>query len=1549
MGRENIQTQHQENQETAVAEKSTARAKTSSSMPSYGPSRGLSLSGADSPNDIPFTPDNLLFLQRTIGNREVVRLLQRKGKLSEPGNPYKRQADRAASQSRPPASPLIQRKCHCGTCEKCSAASAPSHTSAAQAKPNGAAAKSAGSVIVGEANDPKEHEADRVAEAATRSTPQRMKADGALSTPTHGRPSLRPPDSGSPLSGDVREKVEPLLGADLSHVRVHDSAPANDAAVSLNAKAFTHYNHIYLGPGQRPDDMALLAHEATHVAQQSGAPPLGLQRKPDPPTATGPQIMDFSGVPVAGILLGGFAKGIQGPLPAGKLHEDGELRILQEDLYKVRIDYGHSWVTIDSTPGQTYEYFVEQTRSRTEDGISFSQTGLLNLNGSDQPAPQVAVRIAATPGVRVDRFQDDTEGAPQLAIHERYAGVDDISTSPLFGDVRELWDGNSAVLSVDESAIKISPPSDRSDLNPHNFPDAKFAFWIDPVWTGPRYAEKKVFIVASPGVGLMEGEPGMFNRAYSYDRKIVPEFIRVPHPAMVPSQGEPINPESFVGYQQISPLGSEGSPFGAPQETSDDMIVATSFSGVTIVHPYGGAKVSISAKDRSVGAAYAYEVLAREGGHPGEIRVVVGPGAFISVEEPAPVSWRNRFGEDTPLSPGEHPSWFGKIRGPEFLEGIRDLSVEVHLREVDFADQVPLQGTPLNVYYLGRTRQPDEHQWVNTSDLASTIGTTGLDIVVGVIPIVGDLVDIAEFVWALGTDHDRWGRPVSTGDKVLMGIGAVIGLIPFLGGVGSLLRGGAKAAIKIADAARSVGKTLDELELILWQLRRVTKSDDAVHVDGFIRAVQRGEDLPVEDMKKLQELLGRVGAGDLPSMHRFPLNLPEGAIVDIQHPALKQMGAASDWRRSLNAETRAYLQASPEVSKVYEQMDEGVRILLTKCASFCLPPVPPSLDQQAAIKRLLIVANPTPDDAQLIRTFLHKATDLDAAIKQLSEIATPTKLRRFLTRHVDMADAALIARDAWRMDPAFQVMREQARTLVKNGMSVDQLSKIMGQAARAGEEGPEFLGLVNRLWHTQPRPAGTNDLLSHLAAGGARYKNSEWMLRYLDRGRAWDGLKAFEFSEGRWAAHIKGEVVEFRAWQRFDSEEFVKQMAADYSSGRKTKWVFEPGSPLGSADDIQAAGQQALQDALRRGDPRVTQDMVNYLVSDMAKIIDMPSAHKFVKLNVDQVRATLSALESQFPILKDLPLDVSALQRVITKGPEIDAMKGQLVEEFMAVSVRKSLETPAGRQALGLGKVQGELRFIEGHRISLGGRQLTDGVIAVERGGKLEILVIFEAKSGRGSAGGLVSTVQTVKSMKDADKLELFNFIRGEMPEQLYKYLSDKHPDVAKLFELVPGKKPRLNVRTGLGSKATREEAIEAVNAIRAKIPSDVLYNVGTATEFRRSVDGWIKTTEIGGQVRRDVERIYDAFGTSAVGRQKGAKITIDGRETEVIVRPSQVQFKGVVPKDVDTSYIEKTLAGTGTEKGLGYRYKTEALSIESQEVIDLTEALNAQLRPRKP
>ncbi|MDA8128533.1 MAG: DUF4157 domain-containing protein [Betaproteobacteria bacterium] len=131
-------------------------------------------------------------------------------------------------------------------------------------------------LVVGAPDDPLEHEADRIAEAVTATPPDRsdtlvQRKSAAASAPS-APDALSGGAAGVPLAGHVRERIEPVLGADLGGVQVHAGPSAQVAAKALNARAFTHQNHIWLGASQSPDDVGLMAHESAHVLQQRAAP-----------------------------------------------------------------------------------------------------------------------------------------------------------------------------------------------------------------------------------------------------------------------------------------------------------------------------------------------------------------------------------------------------------------------------------------------------------------------------------------------------------------------------------------------------------------------------------------------------------------------------------------------------------------------------------------------------------------------------------------------------------------------------------------------------------------------------------------------------------------------------------------------------------------------------------------------------------------------------------------------------------------------------------------------------------------------------------------------------------------------------------------------------------------------------------------------------------------------------------------------------------------------------------------------------------------------------
>jgi hypothetical protein len=179
-------------------------------------------------------------------------------------------------------------------------------------------------LTIGKVDDPLEHEADRIAdrimeaptaEPSIGSAPPQLsrkcaecaEEDEAQMLQTKRVREREPaaeyaPDpvyktlgsSGQALDGAVRTYFETRFGYDFSRVRVHNDGAAHEAAVSVDAKAYTAGSHLVFAAGQyaphTPQGKHLLAHELTHVVQQSGggAPRL-IQRQVFHPRASSPK------------------------------------------------------------------------------------------------------------------------------------------------------------------------------------------------------------------------------------------------------------------------------------------------------------------------------------------------------------------------------------------------------------------------------------------------------------------------------------------------------------------------------------------------------------------------------------------------------------------------------------------------------------------------------------------------------------------------------------------------------------------------------------------------------------------------------------------------------------------------------------------------------------------------------------------------------------------------------------------------------------------------------------------------------------------------------------------------------------------------------------------------------------------------------------------------------------------------------------------------------------------------------------------------------------
>jgi hypothetical protein len=154
---------------------------------------------------------------------------------------------------------------------------------------------------LGAVNDPLEHEADRVADQVMRmpdpevsvgTAPPQVSRKcavcdehekvqkepagpqaAACAAPAIVHEVLRSP--GRPLDEVTRTYFEPRFGYDFSGVRVHTGASAEQSARDVNAHAYTVGHNMVFDAGRfepaTHEGRRLIAHELTHVVQQSGA------------------------------------------------------------------------------------------------------------------------------------------------------------------------------------------------------------------------------------------------------------------------------------------------------------------------------------------------------------------------------------------------------------------------------------------------------------------------------------------------------------------------------------------------------------------------------------------------------------------------------------------------------------------------------------------------------------------------------------------------------------------------------------------------------------------------------------------------------------------------------------------------------------------------------------------------------------------------------------------------------------------------------------------------------------------------------------------------------------------------------------------------------------------------------------------------------------------------------------------------------------------------------------------------------------------------------
>ena len=249
-----------------------------------------------------------------------------------------------------------------------------------------------------------------------------------------------------------------------------------------------------------------------------------------------------------------------------------------------------------------------------------------------------------------------------------------------------------------------------------------------------------------------------------------------------------------------------------------------------------------------------------------------------------------------------------RVRGQGLAAEAKTLLSYTWAWEVRYLDQIVMQGLPVVPQSDWRevtriTRIP------SSEELAADRARVIFDLVVGFIPIVGDAVEIAEFVYGNITGRDRWGRPVSSGELALMGVGAIL---PFV--ASAAVRSGKRLILRFGERAADAASFA----------RRVREAGlsraDVEAIQAFEALVRAGRNVPPELLTRATAILRRIPS-TRPSVEML-LNTEGTGFVhaDLQHAYRRYVGDqtrrgrvpanAADWaRRVTSGRPRAILEA----------------------------------------------------------------------------------------------------------------------------------------------------------------------------------------------------------------------------------------------------------------------------------------------------------------------------------------------------------------------------------------------------------------------------------------------------------------------------------------------------------------------------------------------------------------------------------------------------------------------------------------------------------------
>lgn len=266
-----------------------------------------------------------------------------------------------------------------------------------------------------------------------------------------------------------------------------------------------------------------------------------------------------------------------------------------------------------------------------------------------------------------------------------------------------------------------------------------------------------IIIVVGPGVSIkLENYPNEYIASDTYPAV---DILRVQDPDLIPPMASDLSSMDFQANYEVNPMPRVFVGLEPPEnyfqitQLPTETVIKHMFSNTEVRITVPQISQSGSGEDAQARFAYYFDPEGKLGSVDRPLLTILKtPAVKIEIADHIFVD---------------------SLRASQRLQSVPLRLWFMQVFEINDINAIPSQGTPITPQ-KGWT---EIRSFDRIEPLEETAAKAAFDVAVGFIPFVGNAVNLAEFVYGVSTGHDKWGRKLTGGDLVLLGIGA---LLPFL-------------------------------------------------------------------------------------------------------------------------------------------------------------------------------------------------------------------------------------------------------------------------------------------------------------------------------------------------------------------------------------------------------------------------------------------------------------------------------------------------------------------------------------------------------------------------------------------------------------------------------------------------------------------------------------------------------------------------------------------------------------------------------------------------